>query len=146
MTVTCASVPQRIGWLATEALRAEAALSPKPGLVTPTSSGAHQDMDFRLLTASAAALQPCFLACAQAGAVAWQAGSSAADLFGALRRIGHDGEAAMWQATGGVNAHKGAIFCLGLLSAGLGSWSGSWPTGASRTSSPPASASTPNWG
>ncbi|MBL8966337.1 MAG: triphosphoribosyl-dephospho-CoA synthase, partial [Spirochaetaceae bacterium] len=34
-----------------------------------------------------------------------------------LRPIGRAAEAAMYRATGGVNTHKGAVFCLGLLSA-----------------------------
>lgn len=106
-----------IGTLAVEALLAEAALSPKPGLVTPFSPGAHQDMDFPLLVASARALGPCFEACAGAGLDAVACGRPL--LLEDLRPLGLAGERAMFRATGGVNTHKGAIFALGLLSASL---------------------------
>ena len=110
-----------IGKEAVRALRDEAGLAPKPGLVDPFHSGAHDDMDYPVLLASAEALGPCFAACAAAGRAF--AGSGRTDfpaLLPLLRPIGLEGEAAMYRATGGVNVHKGAIFCLGLLSAALG--------------------------
>jgi triphosphoribosyl-dephospho-CoA synthetase len=113
------SVSRRIGRLATDALIAEASLSPKPGLVTPVSSGAHQDMDYRLFVVSARALEACFEACAFAGETAARFGASPGSLLGTLRTIGREGELAMFRATGGINTHKGAIFCLGLLSAAI---------------------------
>jgi triphosphoribosyl-dephospho-CoA synthase len=76
------------------------------------------DMDFPMFVASAMALRPCFSACAQAG---MEPASAFSGKLETLRPIGLAGEAAMRQATGGVNTHKGAIFCLGLLSAGLAS-------------------------
>jgi len=114
-----APLSRRIGRLAVQALVAEASLSPKPGLVTPVSSGAHRDMDYPLFLASAQALEPCFAACAQAGEVAGGTGTSLGVLLGTLRNIGQGGERAMFDATGGINTHKGAIFCLGLLSAAV---------------------------
>lgn len=113
-------VSRLIGRFATEALIAEATLAPKPGLVTPFSQGAHSDMDFRMFVASSKALRPCFEACARAGSEAAASCASTHHLLTALRPIGCAGETAMGQATGGVNTHKGAIFCLGLLSAALG--------------------------
>jgi len=104
-----------LGRLAKEALLAEASLDPKPGLVTPVSAGAHTDMDFSLFVASAKALESCFAACAEAGAAA----ASPASLLADLRIIGREGERAMFQATGGINTHKGAVFCLGLLGAAV---------------------------
>jgi triphosphoribosyl-dephospho-CoA synthase len=126
---------QWIGCLAVEALIAEATLSPKPGLVTPSSMGAHRDMDYALFVASARALEPCFAACAFAGETS--AAASAA-LLAKLRGIGLDGERSMYKATGGVNTHKGAIFCLGLLSAGLAFVAQHGPAG-------PAGAATCTW-
>jgi len=110
-----ADLASTLGRLAVEALLAEATLAPKPGLVTPVSRGAHKDMDFRLLRVSARALEPCFEACAEAGAAA----DAGAGLLDTLKGIGLVGERAMFQATGGVNTHKGAVFCLGLLSAAM---------------------------
>ena len=69
-------------------------------------------MDARLFRASAAALEPYFAALAQAGA-----GDAA---MAELRQIGLAAEAAMLDATGGVNTHRGAIFGLGLLCAAAG--------------------------
>ena len=104
--------------LAVQALVDEATLAPKPGLVTPWSRGAHRDMDHALFLASARALEPCFAACVRAGLEASEAGLEG--LLDRLRTIGRAGEVAMFQATGGVNTHKGAIFCLGLLCAAAG--------------------------
>lgn len=105
-------VARRIGALATEALRVEARLTPKPGLVDAENNGAHSDMDLPLLLASANALEPWFVVCAREG------------IRGAgmdeLRTIGLAAEAVMLAATGGVNTHKGALFALGLLCAAAG--------------------------
>jgi triphosphoribosyl-dephospho-CoA synthase len=40
--------------------------------------------------------------------------------FSRLRTLGIDAEARMLIATGGINTHRGAIFCLGLLCAAVG--------------------------
>jgi triphosphoribosyl-dephospho-CoA synthase len=48
------------------ALRAEAELTPKPGLVDQRGSGAHTDMDMGMLLASADALRDGLVACARA--------------------------------------------------------------------------------
>lgn len=50
-------------WLpraAGEALRREAGLTPKPGLVDREGPGAHKDMDYALLLKSVAAIEPYF--------------------------------------------------------------------------------------
>ena len=124
MRETGSRLPQRLGALATQALIAEASLSPKPGLVTPLSKGAHADMDYRLFLSSALALEPCFQACGRAGERAGLQADALAHTGGRrllerLRVIGKEGERAMFRATGGVNTHKGAIFCLGLLCTAL---------------------------
>jgi triphosphoribosyl-dephospho-CoA synthase len=89
----------------------EAMLTPKPGLVDLRGRGAHRDLSWPLMCASACALRPAFAQMALAGL-------AVAD-DGALRRrigaIGRDAEAAMMAATGGVNTHRGAIWALGLL-------------------------------
>lgn len=96
------------------ALHAEADLTPKPGLVDRRGGGAHADMDVALLHRSADALHGAFTECALA-AVALEG----APLRIELGRIGRAGERAMLAATGGVNTHRGALWALGLLSAGV---------------------------
>ena len=49
-----------LGDLAADALRGEAALSPKPGLVDARTNGAHTDMDLLLMLRSAETLRPWF--------------------------------------------------------------------------------------
>ncbi|MET0702367.1 MAG: triphosphoribosyl-dephospho-CoA synthase [Mycobacterium sp.] len=96
------------------ALRAEADLTPKPGLVDRRGAGAHSDMDLAMLHGSAEALRDAFFECASA-ARHLDVGS---DLRDAIGVIGRAGEVQMLEATGGVNTHRGALWALGLLSAG----------------------------
>ena len=119
------------------ALLGEVWASPKPGLVDRENTGAHKDMTYQNFVDSAHALQHCFTRCAQAGAAFSAANTpdglphsgdlprlgdqqhsdDLPQLAAKLRSIGLAGEAAMYQATGGVNTHKGAIFSLGILCA-----------------------------
>lgn len=107
---------EAIGKAAAAALLQELATWPKPGLVSPVDSGSHRDMDAATLRASAAALRPYFAELAFAGREG--AGMST------LRAIGVRAEAAMLAATKGVNAHRGAIFGLGLMAAAAGATAG----------------------
>ncbi|WP_158899037.1 triphosphoribosyl-dephospho-CoA synthase [Burkholderia sp. L27(2015)] len=98
---------------AVDALLAEARLTPKPALVDRRGSGAHRDLDLTRMTRSAHALRPTFAALAMAGL-----GERASQaLRERLALIGRRGEVAMLSATGGSNAHRGAIWVLGLLAA-----------------------------
>lgn len=116
MTALVSSVPvvsgEDLGHAATACLKLEIAAYPKPGLVSPVDSGAHDDMDAALMNRSADALQPFFAGLADAGA---RGGG-----MDRLRAIGIDAERAMMAATGGVNTHRGAIFGMGLLCAAAG--------------------------
>lgn len=103
---------QEIGRAAVLSLYDELALSPKPGLVTLTCRGSHDDMDAKTFMRSILALRGYFVRIAELGA----AGAP----FEALERCGIDAEARMFVATGGVNTHRGAIFMLGLLCAAAG--------------------------
>jgi triphosphoribosyl-dephospho-CoA synthase len=94
------------------ALADELAAEPKPGLVSPSTRGAHRDMDARTLEASLRALRGFFAEVAEAG----RAGAA----FETLRALGVAAEQRMLDATAGVNTHRGAIFALGLLSAAAG--------------------------
>lgn len=109
---------QRAGLLAARAVRAlvlEALLTPKPALVDQRGPGAHRDLDLVLLLRSARALGDTFRLMALAASAA-EADVPLRERLGAL---GRRGERAMLAATGGSNAHRGAIWVLGLLVAAL---------------------------
>lgn len=99
---------------ARDALIEEARLTPKPALVDARGSGAHVDLDLATMLRSAHALEPTFEALARASRGAAPGSALRTD----LARIGRAGEAAMMRATGGSNAHRGAIWIVGLLVAG----------------------------
>jgi triphosphoribosyl-dephospho-CoA synthase len=99
---------------ATEALIAEALLTPKPALVDRRGPGAHRDLDLTCLLSSAASLRSGFRHMAQCA----EARAPSQSLREDLGRIGREAERDMLTATGGSNAHRGAIWVLGLLIAG----------------------------
>lgn len=113
----------RWGGLAAEALRVEARLTPKPGLVDAARNGSHDDMDLALMLRSADALQEWFTALHLLGV----SGTATTD---SLVGLGVAAERAMMAETGGVNTHRGAIFLQGLAVSGAGA----------------AAASDPGWG
>ena len=98
--------------LAVGSLHAELLLYPKPGLVSLVDNGSHTDMNAATFMRSLFSLRHYFAAICRAGA--------AAAPFAELRRLGINAERRMLAATGGVNTHRGAIFCLGLLCAAHG--------------------------
>jgi triphosphoribosyl-dephospho-CoA synthase len=105
---------RRSEWLAElawQSLIAEAELSPKPGLVDARGSGSHSDLSLDLMRRSANAIAPYFTQMALASAEAQMDTS----LRAAVAGIGREAEAVMLRATLGSNAHKGAIWVLGLL-------------------------------
>lgn len=106
---------EKLGQYAVYALLAEVSAAPKPGLVDRFNAGAHADMDFFTFMSSSAALAPYFIKCALQGAEF--RGGQPRELFQRLRPLGMQAEQAMFEATQGVNTHKGLIFSLGLLCA-----------------------------
>ena len=106
-----------IGERAWRALLEEVYTTPKPGLVDRHSSGAHTDMDIRTFEKSAQALWPFFAMMAEQGL---SSSSTDEELFGYIRKTGMAAEKAMFQATDGVNTHKGLIFTLGIYCAAAG--------------------------
>ena len=114
MLTAAALTSVQIADLAVEAIRAEADLTPKPGLVDQRGSGAHCDMDLAMLHASADSLHSAFVECASA-ATSFEAET---EMRARLGVIGRAGERTMLAATGGVNTHRGALWAIGLLSAG----------------------------
>lgn len=100
------TVPNLVADLAERALRLELDTTPKPGLVDRRDNGAHKDMDYALMSKSISALRPYLTRLAV---------ESAKDIDPAkIKEIGIEAEKAMLKATGGVNTHKGALFCIGL--------------------------------
>ena len=97
--------------LARQALVAEAELTPKPGLVDRRGAGAHSDLSLDLMRQSAAAIAPYFEAMGNSA----QSMPFDRGLRTEVAAIGRAAESAMLQATNGSNAHKGAIWILGLL-------------------------------
>jgi len=104
--IPVSSIPYLVADLAERALRLELDTTPKPGLVDRRDNGAHKDMDYALMSKSISALRPY---------LARLAVESAKDIDPAkIKEIGIEAEKAMLKATGGVNTHKGALFCIGL--------------------------------
>ena len=96
---------------ASDALRAEVDLTPKPGLVDRRGRGAHRDMDRSLMHASVDALEVGFHDMAAASLEQHEPAMLRAE----LGLLGRESEARMMLASGGVNTHRGAIWCLGLI-------------------------------
>lgn len=106
---------RRLAEHAVRALVAEAMLTPKPALVDQRGPGAHHDLDLQRLLRSAHSLRGSFYS------MALHAHGAAADLElrEKLGAIGRQAEGCMLAATGGSNAHRGAIWVMGLLVAAL---------------------------
>jgi triphosphoribosyl-dephospho-CoA synthase len=96
---------------AVSALIEEAELTPKPALVDRRGSGAHHDLDLARLRRSARALRGGFAAIARASSCE----GPSLRLREEIGAIGRAMERRMMAATGGSNAHRGAIWALGLL-------------------------------
>ena len=104
--------PEFLAKVATDALLQEVNLAPKPGLVDPISTGAHQDMTKDTFYKSIDALRPYLLAYAKAGE---NHNGTPLDLFNELRALGKQAEDAMMAATNHINTHKGANFSFALV-------------------------------
>ena len=109
---------KRVASVAVQSLIDEVHTTPKPGLVDRRNCGSHQDMDLSTFTASAMALQPYFAECVKIGQNT--ANDSPESCFSQLRQAGLAAEKAMYQATGGVNTHKGAVYIMGLVCGSIG--------------------------
>ena len=107
-----ASFCQAIARHAVRSLYAELTLYPKPGLVSLVDNGSHDDMTAATFMRSLFTLRHYFARITRAGMEDAP--------FATLKHLGIDAEARMLRATGGINTHRGAVFCLGLLCAAIG--------------------------
>src|SRR5580693_2626159 len=98
---------------AVSSLIEEAELTPKPALVDRRGNGAHHDLDLARMRRSARSLRDGFADIARAAAFE----RPSLRLREQIGRIGRDMERRMLMATAGSNAHRGAIWALGLLAA-----------------------------
>ncbi|MTI47567.1 triphosphoribosyl-dephospho-CoA synthase CitG [Sporosalibacterium faouarense] len=104
--------------LAQKAILYEVSATPKPGLVDRENNGSHSDMDFFTFMSSSSSLYKGIYKCVLTGI-----GFSDNDLtklLDLIRPIGIKCEQSMFQATYGVNTHKGIIFSMGVLGAATG--------------------------
>jgi triphosphoribosyl-dephospho-CoA synthase len=100
----------KLGEFSLEAMIYEVSCFPSFGLVSPISSGSHDDMDYFTFVDSSATLHRYFLEMAHIG----YSDDSIEDIFSKIRAVGKKAEKAMFLKTNGVNTHKGMIFVLGL--------------------------------
>lgn len=107
-----------ISSLATKSMIYEVSASPKPGLVDRLNSGAHKDMDFFTFIDSSMILTDYFYKCTMAG-IEFKEGDYSL-LLKNIRPFGIEAEKNMFEATNGVNTHKGLVFSLGIISAAAG--------------------------
>lgn len=106
----------KLGSMAVQAILREAACFPSPGLVSPISDGSHQDMDYFLFLDSTSSLIKPMILCAEVGL----SSSTTKQVFTAIREVGKSGEKDMFEATKGVNTHKGMLFLMGVACAAAG--------------------------
>lgn len=104
-------IKYKLAKIAKHALYGELITYPKPGLVSLIDSGSHTDMDAKTFLASIQSLNDYFIQIADAGSKALP--------FSELKKLGCAAELAMLNATNQINTHRGAIFILGLLTAGV---------------------------
>ena len=93
--------------LAVRALYFEVRSHPKPGLVSFSCSGAHQDMNGELFYRSLFSLRNYFYHVVMQGTMTSR--------FELLKGLAINAEERMLAATNGVNTHRGALFALGII-------------------------------
>lgn len=101
-----------LGELATRSILLEVSTHPKPGLVTPFSSGSHKDMNFTLFLKSTAVLSQGFKEVSHFG---YNYKGELNKMLPPLRKLGLNVERRMFEVTKGVNTQKGLIFLFYLM-------------------------------
>lgn len=99
--------------LALKSIILEVSASPSFGLVSPSTKGSHEDMDFFTFIDSGFSLSPYFKEVIKAG----YSPLSVDLIFKKIRFMGKVAEKEMFLATHNVNTHKGMIFLMGITGA-----------------------------
>lgn len=92
----------------------EVCVTPSPGLVSPSDSGAHVDMNHLTFMIGSSVLAPYFTEFAKLGLES--ADQTPKELFQKLRGLGRRAERELLEATVYVNTQKGQLFLLGIAS------------------------------
>ncbi|MBM7836075.1 triphosphoribosyl-dephospho-CoA synthase CitG [Clostridium sardiniense] len=93
----------------------EVSCYPSPGLVSPVSTGAHNDMDYYTFIDSISEIGPLFKEIIEMS----MSQIPLNKLLSTIRPIGINIEDAMFTATKKINTHKGLIFLLGVVAASV---------------------------
>lgn len=112
----CSAYLDHIRNCALKAVLSEVAASPKPGLVDRFGNGANRDMDYFTFLSSTVMIMPYFEKMALEGERFGQLKKCLCELMDCIRQIGVRCEAAMFEATGGINTQKGIVFSVGIIS------------------------------
>ncbi len=107
----CDALVDAVVSMASKASSFELMVSMKPGLVTYTDSGSHSDMDRFTFAKSQTSLLPYYREAFLAGWEGFDGDKAVID----LRLEGMEAEHNMFQATGGINTHRGWIYIAGIL-------------------------------
>lgn len=105
-----------VSQLSLKAMISEVSTFPSFGLVSPVSSGSHEDMDYYTFLHSAMAITPFLKEMFKVGYSYY----SPECIFDAIRDIGKECEEKMFEATNNINTHKGMIFLMGISMAAIG--------------------------
>lgn len=109
-------VSEKLGELALKACILELSCHPSFGLVSPLTSGAHSDMDYFTFLNSSFAIKK---GITKMGYIGFSY-LSLEEAFKIARVIGIETEREMFEATKGINTHKGMIFLLGVVIVSVG--------------------------
>lgn len=106
----------KISSFAVQSMIYEVSCFPSPGLVSPVSTGAHDDMNYYTFIDSTCALIKYLTLFVQEGFK----GYSSKELFDSARKIGVKAEKDMFAKTKGINTHKGMLFLMGIACSAVG--------------------------
>jgi len=111
------ALQETISELATRSILLEVSCHPKPGLVTPYTTGCHGDMDYFLFLKSTAVLSQGFRSITEIG---HGFDGPVSDLLRPIRTKGVEMEKRMFEVTNGINTQKGLVFLFCMLLGGAG--------------------------